>query len=331
MTTSRTAGFRLSITRRHDRVRNRYRLVVGSGRAELVVGVGHDRVRDGGEVAGMAWGEAGGGPGWCCDQHPFADRTGDERVLDLVAEHVGGLRRADLAEVSRPAPLDPVLDDDAKRQMRRYRLNTRKDALTAELSARWANAIIAGNDAQYRLARDAQHRHIIGLRAAITTIEKRLARPTEDTLTPGQRKERRKAKALKGYATQAERFPKQRRLQRLRAELAACKPTGLTTGYTSSRAENGWLRPVTTCPPLTCPCPRGASNGIAPATASAPTVPAMSRSATSRSPSPRAAKSACGCRNPWSTWPTPHTAATCSLAGQCSHIGPGMARPHYRR
>jgi hypothetical protein len=47
--------------------------------------------------------------------------------------------------------------------------------LTAESSARWANAIIAGNDAQYRLARDAQHRHIRGLKAAISTIEKRLA------------------------------------------------------------------------------------------------------------------------------------------------------------
>ena len=108
----------------------------------------------------------------------------DERVLDLVAEHLGGLRRADLAAVSRPAPLDPAMDDEAKRQARRDRLNTRKKALTAQSSARWANAIIAGNDAQYRLARDAQHRHLIGLRAAIATIEKRLAAPTADTLSP---------------------------------------------------------------------------------------------------------------------------------------------------
>jgi hypothetical protein len=143
----------------------------------------------------------------------------DERVLDLVARHVGGLRRADLAAVSRPQPLDPAMGDEAKRQACRDRLNTRKKALTAESSARWANAIIAGNDAQYRLARDAQHRHIIVLRAAIATIEKRLARPTGDTLTREQRKERKKAKLPKGYATQAERFQKQRRLQVLRAEL----------------------------------------------------------------------------------------------------------------
>ena len=94
----------------------------------------------------------------------------------------------------------------------------RKTALTAESSERWANAIITGNDAQYRLARDAQ-RHIIGLRAAIATIEKRLAQPTGDILAAEQRRGRRKAKRTKGYATQAERFQKQRRLQRLRAKL----------------------------------------------------------------------------------------------------------------
>jgi hypothetical protein len=143
----------------------------------------------------------------------------DERVLDLVAEHVGGLRRADLAAVSRPAPLDPALDDEAKRQARRDRVNMRKKALTAQSSARWANAIIGGNDDQYRLARDAQHRHLIGLRAAIATLEKRLAAPTTDTLSPEQRRARRKAKLAKGYPSQAERFQKQRRLQVLRAEL----------------------------------------------------------------------------------------------------------------
>jgi hypothetical protein len=92
--------------------------------------------------------------------------------------------------------------------------------LTAESSARWASAIIAGNDAQYRLARDVQRRHIIGLRAAIASIEKRLAQPTADTLTPEQRTACRKAKLPKGYATQAERFAKQRRLQMLLAKLA---------------------------------------------------------------------------------------------------------------
>jgi hypothetical protein len=147
----------------------------------------------------------------------------DAYVLDLVAEHLGGLPRADLARVSGPVPLDPSLGGAAQRWARREGLNTRKKALTAESSARWANAIIAANDDQYRLSRDPQHRHIIGLRAAIAAIDSRLVQPTEDTLTLEQRKEHRKAKLPKGYATQAERFQKQRRLQVLRTKLArAC-------------------------------------------------------------------------------------------------------------
>jgi len=43
--------------------------------------------------------------------------------------------------------------------LRRDRLNARKKALITASSARWANAIIAANDDQYRLARDAQYRH----------------------------------------------------------------------------------------------------------------------------------------------------------------------------
>jgi IS605 OrfB family transposase len=112
------------------------------------------------------------------------------------------------------------LGAEQRRQIRRDELNARKKQLTAQSSARWANAIIAANDDQYRLSRDAQYRHIAGLQAAIATIEKRLAAPTTDTLTTAQRKTRRKARAPKGYASQVERFTKQQRLQHLRAELA---------------------------------------------------------------------------------------------------------------
>jgi hypothetical protein len=144
----------------------------------------------------------------------------DEQVLDLVAAHLGTLRRPDLARVCRPVAVDPGLDGEAKRGVRRDRLNARKKALTTQSSARWANAIIAANDDQYRLARDAQRRHILGLRAAIAAIDKRLAQPSGDTLTPEQRVQCRKAKAPKGYRNQAERFAKQRHLQVLGAELA---------------------------------------------------------------------------------------------------------------
>jgi hypothetical protein len=144
----------------------------------------------------------------------------DEFVLDEVAAHLGGLRRADLVATSQRTPVDARLSPEQRRQGRRDELNARKKALTAQSSARWANAIIAGNDDQYRLARDAQYRHIVGLRAAIATIEKRLAAPTTDTLTTGEHKARRTAKVPKGYASQHERFAKQQRLQHLRAELA---------------------------------------------------------------------------------------------------------------
>jgi hypothetical protein len=142
----------------------------------------------------------------------------DQAVLDAVAGHLERLRRTDLARVCRPAPT-AGLGEDGRRQARRDGLNSRKQALTALSSARWANAIIAANDAQYRRSRGAQDRHIISLRAAIETIEKRLAQPTGDTLTREEGAALKKRRLPRGYPTQAERFQKQRRLQSLRAEL----------------------------------------------------------------------------------------------------------------
>jgi AraC-like DNA-binding protein len=144
----------------------------------------------------------------------------DERVLDLIAAHLGRLRRSDLAAISCSEPVDMGLSAEDLRAVRRGRLNARKKGLTGQSSARWANAIIAANDDQRRLARDGQYRHISGLRAAVATIAKRLAAPTTDTLTAAQRKGRRKANSVKGYASQAERFAKQQRLQHLCGELA---------------------------------------------------------------------------------------------------------------
>ena len=144
--------------------------------------------------------------------------SADEVVLDAVAGHLGRLRRADLAAVSHPEPLALKLDA-AERQVRRDGPNARKRDLTALSSARWANAIISANDAQYRSVREAQDRHIADLRAAIEAIGKRLSQPTVDMLTRQERTARKNAWLPKGYPTQAERFQKQRRLQALRAEL----------------------------------------------------------------------------------------------------------------
>src|SRR5690349_12952014 len=68
----------------------------------------------------------------------------DELVLDAVAEWLGRLRRADLATACRPTPPGADLDEAARRRQRHDRLNSRKRALTAQSSSRWANAIIGG-------------------------------------------------------------------------------------------------------------------------------------------------------------------------------------------
>jgi IS605 OrfB family transposase len=144
----------------------------------------------------------------------------DDRVLDLVAAHLGALRRADLALVSHPVQLGPGLDGEQKYQARKDRLNLRKKGLTAQSTARWANAITRSNDAQYQLERRNQARRIAELRDMIAVIEARLKAPTLD-MKPREERCRRRAKTMKGYLTQAERYSKQQRLQFLKAKLAS--------------------------------------------------------------------------------------------------------------
>ncbi len=104
--------------------------------------------------------------------------------------------------------------------------------MTAQSSARWASAIFKGNDKQCSLARRNQERHAASLRAAITAIETRLALPAVATLTCAERAAWKQAKKPRGYATQAERYEKQRRLQHLKAEL-----TRVTTDYDAKRVR----------------------------------------------------------------------------------------------
>jgi IS605 OrfB family transposase len=144
----------------------------------------------------------------------------DEAVLDAVAGHLGQLRRADLAHACRQISSTAGTGEAGRRQARRDQQNARMRGLTAVSSSRWAKAIVARNDAQCRASQDAQRRHIAGLRAAIAAIEKRLFLPTADTLTCEERAARKKGRLPNGYATQAERFEKQRRLQSLRTELS---------------------------------------------------------------------------------------------------------------
>jgi hypothetical protein len=153
---------------------------------------GHGAVlpHDGGEVAGVARGEA------CA-------RAVRGRDHDSVADHPRGRH---CAGCGGPASWPPAscrpgiclppgavglsLDDDVNRQARRDALNARKHAITAESSSRWAGTIIRANDDQYRLARESQARHIVSLGAAISSIEKRLGQPTGDMLAREDRKTR---------------------------------------------------------------------------------------------------------------------------------------------
>jgi hypothetical protein len=85
----------------------------------------------------------------------------------------------------------------------------RKRRLTAGSSSRWAGAITRSTEDQVRLAGRNLAAEQRSLEARIQRIEARLAMPI------GGREGR-----VRGYATQAERYAKQQRLQRLRHRLA---------------------------------------------------------------------------------------------------------------
>jgi hypothetical protein len=122
--------------------------------------------------------------------------TWDEQVLRAVGEHLGALAGGDLAVRCRLGR-----GDDHRA--------TRKRALTAQSSSRWAGTITRTSNDQWQRA----HANLLdartGLRRAIRTIQRRLAVPV------GQRNGR-----VRGYASRAERFEKQRRLQHLQVRLA---------------------------------------------------------------------------------------------------------------
>jgi hypothetical protein len=120
----------------------------------------------------------------------------DEQVLYVVGAHLGGLAGSDLAARCR------LGRGDGQRA-------ARKRALTAVTSSRWAGAITRTSGDQWERAFANLLDARIGLRRAAGRIRARLR------VAVGQRQGK-----VRGYATQAERFEKQRRLQHLQAELA---------------------------------------------------------------------------------------------------------------
>jgi hypothetical protein len=120
----------------------------------------------------------------------------DQQVLRMVGAHLGRLAGGDLAARCRHGR-----GDDQRA--------VRKRAVTAAASSRWAGAITRTSGDQWERAYANLLDARIGLRRAARRIRSRLR------VAVGQRQGH-----VRGYATQAERFAKQRRLQHLQAELA---------------------------------------------------------------------------------------------------------------
>lgn len=120
----------------------------------------------------------------------------DETVLWMVGELLGRLAGADLAW---RCQLGQGRDQRA----------VRKRTLTGKSSSRWAGSITRMSNDQWQRARANLINRKVALRRASTVIRARLA------VQVGQREGR-----VRGYASRAERFAKQGRLQHLQAELA---------------------------------------------------------------------------------------------------------------
>jgi hypothetical protein len=121
--------------------------------------------------------------------------SADEAVVWAVGEYLGSLAGADLSWRCR---LGTAADQRA----------VRKRTLTGRSSSRWAGSITRTSNDQWQRSRANLADRRIALRRATRTIRWRLAAPV------GGRQGR-----VRGYASRAERFAKQARLQHLQAEL----------------------------------------------------------------------------------------------------------------
>ncbi len=137
----------------------------------------------------------------------------DAQVLWLVGEHLSSLAGLDLAIRCQLGYGD---GDDQRTE--------RKQALTAVSSSRWAGSITRTSNDQWQRGfknlLDAQ----VGLRQAIKAVRARLGVPVGKVQGRGRGR-------VRGYASQAERFEKRRRLQKLEARL----------GEVEARIVAGWV------------------------------------------------------------------------------------------
>jgi hypothetical protein len=134
-------------------------------------------------------------------------------VLESLGTHLGHLASTDLARRC----AEGTLDAKGKAASRK----TRKKAVTAESSSRWAGAITRTTENSYGLAKRNLEAERTSLKARITKISGRLKVPA------GEKKGR-----ISGYATPVERWQKQRRLQVLQARLVGVE-SQLESGHLS--------------------------------------------------------------------------------------------------
>src|SRR5579863_982366 len=128
----------------------------------------------------------------------------DAAVLRAAGRHLGSLASADLAARCR----EGLMDAGGRARSRR----DRKRELTATSSSRWAGAVTRTSEDQWQAGWRNLGAEAATLRAQVKVIGARLAVPAGT-----------KAGRARGYASQAERFSKQRRLQALRARLTAAE------------------------------------------------------------------------------------------------------------
>ena len=126
----------------------------------------------------------------------------DAGVLAVAGAHLGSLASGDFAARAREGRLDAAGRAASRRE--------RKRGLTARSSSRWAGAITRTTDDQWALAQRNLLAERASLRARTRQIQARL------TVPAGGRHGR-----MRGYATQAERWARQQRLQRLQSRAAA--------------------------------------------------------------------------------------------------------------
>jgi hypothetical protein len=122
-------------------------------------------------------------------------------VLGAVGEYLGSLAGGDLARRCAEGRLGAAGQAASRR--------ARKQALTAGASSRWAGAITRTSQDAWALAERNLVAEARSLRARCGRIRRRLAAPAGG-----------RGGGVRGYASQAERWQKQRRLQVLQARLA---------------------------------------------------------------------------------------------------------------